>query len=158
MEPIISVTPKQSRKLSRLSLSNHKRKKRHHQRFDNSNENTDDDEFTAQITNVGDSNSKPTNLRQETISLGIRTQSTCSIDEKYGEEREFCDNNENIFEVSYKHDAYVQNLGEIARDILHDNRWSIAGNPLFQWENKESKLRRSINADVEVPTLIIFDF
>lgn len=34
----------------------------------------------------------------------------------------------------YQDSAYVQNLAEISYDILHDVRWRVAGNRLFQWE------------------------
>ena len=36
--------------------------------------------------------------------------------------------------LSYKTSAYVQNLAEIANDILHDARWRVSSKRLFQWE------------------------
>lgn len=36
--------------------------------------------------------------------------------------------------LSYKTSAYVQNLAEIAHDILHDARWRVSSKRLFRWE------------------------
>ena len=143
MEELIAVTPKQSRKLSRLSLSNHKRKKRCHQRFDDSDDKIDEDhEFTGQ-TNGRDLNLESANKRDETVSDGIKNYYECTEDEKAQVKTPSYDDNSsdtaNIFKVSYKHCAYVQNLAEISHDILYDSRWSVEGKSLFQWESGESK-------------------
>ena len=151
MEGHISVTPQQARKLSRLSLSNHKRKVRHRQRPDESSKGNHEKRDVGCDLN---SQTQPLSIGSDITTKQVQRQIagvsnegrvSCMECEKAHDYTSIQDDKSknNTPEVpvpfKYKDSAYVQNLAEIAHDILNDDRWSVEGKPLFQWRSGESK-------------------